>query len=371
MKISIKTLLLIMIAASAETQTLDFSYNGNLRVGAQYHDSANKEGNDLALGGMLHTETKPREGVTFGATVYTSNALFNQNDQGAVSFYDSTSRSYAILSEAYVKGEFGNTMLIFGRQIIDTPFLESDDIGMIPNTFEAYTMVNQDIKDMRLLYAYVRNMSGVDAEIPEIFSDINGDSGVHIVGVNYEGIEDVTLGGWFYALPNLGKFTYLEAGIEKNYNSFNYQLGAQCALQDFHDSKTANIFGLSARIMNKESALSLMLAYNKSSGGAVDNGFGGGPFFSISENMTLAETGADGEMLTYGLDWDVSEKLLCSLNKSDLYDAQDNHGYEVDMLVHYALGDNLSFDAIYSKIDNTDISGDKFDNVRVFANYSF
>ncbi len=371
MKINIKTSLLIMIASSAGAQTLDLTYSGNLRVGAQYHDSADKRGNDIALGGMLHTESKPQRGVVFGATLHTSNALFNQNDEGAVPFYDAASRSYAILSEAYLKGEFGSTMLIFGRQIIDTPFLDSDDIGMIPNTFEAYTMVNQEFKDTRLLYAYVRNMSGVDAEIPERFSDINGGAGVHIVGVAYEGIEDISLGGWFYALPNLAKYTYLEAGIEKDYNGFNYQLGAQFALQEYHDSKTANIFGLSADIMHKESAVSLMLAYDKSSGGVADNGFGGGPFFSSSENMTLAEAGADGEMLTYGMAWDVSEALTCALNKSELYDAHDNHGYEVDIVVHYALGENLSFDVIYSKIDNRDISGDKFDNVRLFANYQF
>ncbi len=371
MKINIKTIIAIMIVSVGEVKAVDINYSGNLRVGLQYHDSDSKSGSDIALGGMLHAETKPQSGFSLAATLYTSNALSNQNDSEGIPFFKSTSASYSILSEAYLKGKFGNTMIMIGRQIIDTPFLDSDDIGMIPNTFEAYTVTNQDIQDVSLMYTYVRNMSGVDAAIPEKFTDINGGTGIHIVGVNYEGIENVTLGGWFYKLPNLAEFSYLEAGVENSYHRWHYALGAQVAFQDFSDRKTANIFGFSANISHEESAFSLSLAYNKSSDAAADNGFGGGPFFSSSENMTLAEAGADGEMFTYGVAWDMDEKLTFSLFKADLYDAKNHDGYEVDMVANYKLSENLSFDAIYSNIDNTDVSGDKFDNVRVFANYTF
>ena len=281
MKISINALLLIMISAAVQAQALTIDYSSSVRVGAQYHDSEGKSGTDLALGGNLHAETKPLSGISFGATLQTSNALFHQNDAFGISFYDSASKSYAILSAAYLKGVYENTTLILGRQAIDTPFADSDDIGMIPNTFEAYTVMNQDIQDVSLVYAYVRNMSGVDADIPESFSDINGGSGIHIVGMEYQLQENMTLSGWFYDMPSLAKYTYLEAGYENSYNSVQYALGAQVALQDFVKSDSANIFGLSASIVHEESALAFSVAYNKSIDAAADNGFGGGPFLPL------------------------------------------------------------------------------------------
>lgn len=371
MKININIFLLLMMGLSVQAETVGVEYSGNMRVGAQYHDSEGNSGADLALGGNLHAETTPLAGLSFGATLQTSHALFHQNDAFGVPFCDAASKSYTILSEAYVKGVYENTILILGRQTIDTPFADSDDIGMIPNTFEAYTVMNQDIQDVSLVYTYVRNMSGVDADIPESFSDINGGSGIHIVGMEYQLQENMTLSGWFYDMPSLAKYTYLEVGYENSYNSVQYTLEAQVVLQDFEKSDSANIFGLSASLAHEESALAFSVAYNKSIDAAADNGFGGGPFFTSSENMTLAEAGEDGEVFTYGVEWGATEALTLALFNANLYDNQNHDGYEVDIVANYSVTDNFSFDAIYSKIDNANVSGDKFDNVRVFVNYSF
>lgn len=374
MKININTFLLLMISVYAQAETIE--YNTNVRVGAQYHDSTDTQaGNDLALGGYLHAQTKSVSGISLGATLHTSNALFNQNDAFRVPFFTTESKSYAILSEAYIKGEFDKTTFILGRQLIDTPFLDSDDIGMVPNTFEAYTIMNQDIKDISLLYSYVRNMSGVDADIPEEFSDINAGAGAHIVGINYEAVENIALSGWFYHIPDFAKLTYLDAGYENSVESFNYALGAQVALQDFVVGESAKIFGLSASAEHQESALTLSLAYNKSFDEVAINGFGGGPFFANDEHMTLADVGKDGSMLIYGVDWDASEVLTKGLSigikQAQLKDGQNHEGDEADILLSCIASDRLTFDAVYSTLDNSKISGDEFDNLRVFVNYSF
>ena len=376
MRIKVNIFLFSMIALSAQAEELALDYSGDIRVGVQYNDSSDTgSGTDLALGGNLHVQTKPLSGISVGVTLHTSNALLNQNDAYGVPFYDINSKSYAILSEAYIQGNYENSSFILGRQTLDTPFLDSDDIGMVPNTFEAYTLMNQDIKDISIIYSYVRSMSGVDAAFPEKFSDINGGSGMHLIGLNYEAIENVALSGWFYHIPHYAKLSYLDAGYEEDFKGFNYALGAQFALQDFREGERAKIFGLSASVTQKKSALTLDIAYNKAMDGAAINGFGGGPFFVNVAHMTLAEVGKDGEVFVYGAEWDASEVLMEGLSlgvkQAQLKDAMHNRGDETDLLLSFAASETLTFDAVYSTLDNSKISGDTFEIVRAFVNYSF
>ena len=125
MKYNISLLALIMISAYAYAETSDIEYSTGIRVGTQYSD----DGVNLALGGNIHVEKKLNFMISLGATVHTTNALFNQDDEIGIPFYNATSKSYSILSEVYLSGEFEDTKVILGRQTIDTPFLDSDDIG--------------------------------------------------------------------------------------------------------------------------------------------------------------------------------------------------------------------------------------------------
>ncbi len=205
----------------------------------------------------------------------------------------------------------------------------------------------------------------------EKFTDINGKSGLHILGISYEPVANFSLAGWFYAMPNTAQYSYLEADYHSSTKTFSYAFSLQGALQDFRDKEDTKTLGLSTTLTHDESGVSASLAYNKSYGGVADNGYGGGAFFTSSENMTLADHRVHGEVFFSALAWDVSEKLTMTLSQASLHDANRHDGYEIDGVLHYDLATNLSFDAIYSKIDNTDVSGDKFDNVRVFANYTF
>jgi len=376
MKINIKiNLLLLFGLSSSASEVFVFDYSGNIRVGAQYHDSPDSNGQDTAMGANLHIESKAINGISAAMTLYTSNVLFNNNESDAVPFFSSDAKAYTILAEVNLQAAYGNTVFIAGRQALDTPFLDTDDIGMVPNFVEAYSVRNSDIEDVRLYYSYVSKMSGVDADIPERFSTINGGSGLHILGADYEGIEQVTLLAWQYILPSFGAFSYGELGYEKRYKGINYTFLAQLAFQNYNKEEDATIYGAAVSATDPLSTVALYLAYNKSSNAAANNGFGGGPFFTSVEHMTLAEAGADGEMFAYGMEWDassyVAEGLGLSLVRADLRDKNGNSGSEVDVVVNYEVSENLTFDAIYSKIDNLKLSGDAFDNVRLFANYSF
>ncbi len=110
--------------------------------------------------------------------------------------------SYTILGEAYLQLDFGKSMLKIGRQEIETPFAQVDDIGMIPNTFESAIFENRNIEDTTIFLGQIQRMAGVDAEVVDKFTKVNGSNDMQVLGINYEGVKDLALQGWYYNLKD-------------------------------------------------------------------------------------------------------------------------------------------------------------------------
>lgn len=363
--------------APQATQETSFikEVNGYIRAGYQNTDiSGDSDYTDTALGGKLHIETASWNGISAGVSFYTTQVLFGNNEGEGVPFFDINNDAYSILGEAYLQGQWGNTTVKVGRQEIDTPFADTDDIGMIPNTFEAAVLVNTDIQDTTIVLAQVQKMSGVDAEFPSKFTKLNSDDGVQALGVTYEGIEGLALSGWYYNASDVVKVPYIEAGYETNINGVTLGLGAQYAHQDWEMDDAANIVGASISAGIESAGLTVGAAYNKSSDGAAGNLFGGGPFFTSSEHLTLAEAGADGKALMISAELDASavgiENLTLGAGYLTLEDDTGTEGTELDITASYAFNNALGIDVIYSDIDD-EINGDELTNLRMFVNYTF
>lgn len=351
---------------------LNTAFEGNLRVGYQNQtpqvDDLRED--EYALGLNLHAETASYHGLQVGATLFSSYGNGKEGFEG-VPFFDTQNDSYTILGEAYLKGTFSNTTFILGRQSFDTPFADRDDIGMVPNSFEAYTLLNRDVKDTTIFLSHVQKWSGVDSDDPGTFTNVNGNKGMQVLGVTYEGLKNTLLSGWFYHLSDEVKITYLEAAYEGETESYTYGGRAQYAYQDYDDTESSKIYGASIFCGVKKLGLTTTIAYNRTDGREAENFFGGGPFVTNAEHNTLKEAGPDGNIILYILEWDASvvnmEGLTFMVNvdghHADLY-----HAKEFDISMAYSHSDVLNFSAAYSEINDEDES---FKNLRIFANYSF
>jgi len=354
--------------------------SGYIRAGYQNTDiSVDTDYTDTALGGKLHIETTSWKGISAGASFYTTNVIFGNNEGEGVPFFDANNDSYSILGEAYLLGEWGNSMLKIGRQEIDTPFLDTDDIGMVPNTYEAALFVNKDITNTTITLAHIESMAGVDAEPdPAEFDDIRGNDYVQLAGVEYEATENLAFSGWYYNLknPDTNNLIYADATYTDQIGSFTYELGAQYAHRNLKDNfqDDANIYGAMADIGFESTGINISIAYNRTHDNYATNGFGGGPFYTSSEHLTLREAGADGDALFLAGGWDASsvglEDLTFGVGYLTLEDDNSNEATELDLTASYAMNDALGIDLIYSDIDD-DINGDDFTNLRVFVNYIF
>jgi hypothetical protein len=360
----------VLSASTISDMFSSLTYDGNIRVGYQNHETELNRANEIATGIKLHVETAGYEHLQLGLTLNSSYGNGKTGFEG-VPFFDVNNENYAIISEAYLKARFSNTELILGRQTIDTPFADSDDIGMVPNTFEAYTLVNKDIQDTTLFFSQVQKMSGVDSDDAGQFNTLNGSKGVQIFGLTYEGISHTALNGWFYNVEGEGQVSYFDASYETETENYTYGAIAQYVLQNYEVGEDSKIYGVAASFGVKNIGLTTTLAYNKTYGRAAENFFGGGPFVTNAEHNTLKEAGIDGNTVLLTLEWDASvvgvEGLSFALNV-DGHHGDRQHAHEYDFTVDYGYNDSLNFTAIYSDVDD---KTDSFKNLRIFANYAF
>ncbi len=352
-----------VFAADAKTE-------GWLRLGYQY-----QERSDLAIGGMLRIESEPYRGISAGAGFYTSNGLKDRENIG-IPFYGSENDSYAILGEAYLKGKWAGTEAVAGRQRIDIPYFDTDDIGMVPNTFEALRISNRDLSGIALHAFWITRMAGVDAPKPESFTDI-GKHGAQVAGIVWEGDFGLTLEGWYARIRDEADLTYLEGSYEGLRGDIGYTVALQYSIQEYDGGGEADIYGMAADIGYTPWGVNLQFAYNETdskNGGVADNFYGGGPFFTSCEHLTLADADVDGKAWRIGLEWDLAsfgaDGISIALSRLDLSGPKAD-AEEFDYHLSFAASDALTVDLIYSDVEDDKVFERSFENTRLFLNYTF
>ena len=379
-KIGYGLLLLSTVGVQAESLSNAFSsttVDGYLRGAYQSHDvKDDKTYKDDALGGKLHIETGAYYGFSVGASAYSSNAIKNHDNKGLVPFRGDE-KSYTILGEAYLKAEFGNSMFKVGRQEIETPFAEVDDIGMTPNSFEAAIFENKDIENTRIFLGHIQRMAGVDAEIVDDFTNVNGSEHMQILGVTYEGIKNIDMAGWYYRLKDaeIESIAYLEANYKEERGDTIFEIGVQYSNQGYRVGKDAHVYGGTFSAMDKNSGLTLSAAYTKAQDNAATSGFGGGPFYSNSEYLIIDNAGANGKALWYGAEYDASymgvEGLTIGYGQVTQTTATGAEATEKDIVASYEMSENFELRGIYSTLKGRNVGEDEAKHLRVFGNYSF
>ena len=352
--------------------------DGYLRAGFQNHKIDNKEFKDLSIGAKLHIENSITDNISWGASFYASNKL-KYNDGMGVPFFDSNNNSYAILGEAYIESTFKNSSLKIGRQELDTPFADSDDIAMIPNSFEAAIFTSNYLANSSIFLGYIKRWAGVDAPKPEKFTSMQNGKGVGVFGITYEGINNLKLSSWYYKLNSkksgdLKNILYLEATYSNNIaNNIEYEVAFQYAKQSFLNQQDANILGANLSINSKNSGLSFDFAYNRVTKNSATNGFGGGAFFTSAEHLTIDGMGSNIKAYKAGFKWDASAINLNGLSLEYNYlkiKSNNKSAKESDYLLNYEINKNLNLSLIYSDAKDY-INSEKFKNLRFFANYTF
>ena len=190
--------------------------------------------------------------------------------------------------------------------------------------------------------------AGVDSHTPRRFTYVQAShEPMYVLSAVYEGFANTTLQAWAYGFDDV-TYSYFEAGYEGSF--------ANLAVQYANQEHSNSAFGV--QVEKSFDALSLNASYNKVSG-IVSNGLGGGPFFTSSEDHTIADA-KDQEALHIGAEYSYN-----SLTLGAGYTAFDKGENETDIALAYRVTKKHTLELIYSDM------GEDGTLARFFARYHF
>ena len=243
---------------------------------------------------------------------------------------------------------------------MDTPHLDSDDIRMMPNYFEAIVGgFEQD--NFKFLVGSVDKMAGwengVDAkrfvDINEVLGVDKSSSGLYMLNLNYKELDF-----WHYEIDDVARIEYVE--FSKDFSWFSFALQCDFA-KDIGLSLAGSVdsLNLGGMIETKYDNFSSFLAFNREFKDGSFGSFGGGAFFTSMEDQTIDAVGLKAKSFVVGTGYEMD-----SLNLSLAYGKfkSDDKSYDVDEVdfgLEYQLKDNINFSIYFA-----DVSG--YEMIRTF-----
>ncbi|MBV5320541.1 MAG: OprD family outer membrane porin [Sulfuricurvum sp.] len=398
-----KTVMISLVAVAAlQGASFDEAFkagkvSGQLRTAYVSQDNAvDTDTYGTSLGGQLKYETDTWNDLKIGVSAYISQKLgfaTGDVDQGKANndLFANNAKSYAYVGEAYVDYSANDFSLRVGRQLIDTPLADTDDIRMHPNTFEAAIATYSGFDKTKLVAGYVKRFAGYDSgnDISE-FKRLDGadSKGAAVFGILNESIENLAVQGWYYGIDNVSNAFYTDAVYTLSLSeTMGLELSAQAA--NFSEKQASaidgNVYGVSAAL--NVGALTLGAACNKASnddGKSIVNGFGGGPYFTSMEEMTI-DSMEDASAYQLSAELDLADAGIEGLKLSALYGSfkstpMDMKVKETDFIAVYEINEALSTEVSYAMVDDKnknifDNSGTPddggYDRLLVRLNYTF
>lgn len=229
------------------------------------------------------------KGVSFGVTGYAVSTLGLENNLvgntwtgahkanvGNGSQIGADVQDASWIGEAWLAATLGKTTAKLGRMELDTPFAFSEKWSVVPNTFEAAVLINQDLPDTTLVGAWVGKGNGANVlGVNNLLGVADNTSGVGIDGVMAAGgafstfadsgayaaalvnnsFKPATVQAWYYNVVNVADAYWLQADINCDLVK-GLTIGAQYANMDPKGDL------VDAGVTDDSSAYAFKLGYN-------------------------------------------------------------------------------------------------------------
>lgn len=382
----------VLNASSLNEAFVEGKVSGQVRMAyVSQNNDVDTDTYGTSIGGILKYETAPWNEIKLGIGAYVSQKLpFATGNEGKANpdLFGENTNSFAYVGEAYIDYSADDIALRVGRQKIDTPFADSDDIRMHPNTFESAIATYKGIDDTTLIGGYITRWAGYDSENDITkFKKITPESnGAAVIGIVNEGVEHLELQGWYYGIDKLTSIFYTDVSYTI---AFNETDGVEFVGQGIKFNEKSNsgadgsVYGIGANLTI--GMLTLGSAYNEASndtGKFVISGLGNGAYLVDTEEMNL-DNFEDIKAYQFSAELDMEEAGLDGLTLAAVYGGfksapANMKANEIDLIATYEINNALSAELNYAKLEdkNNNISEDGlysggYDRLLVRVNYNF
>jgi len=311
-----------------------------------------------AIGGHLKYELAELNGFSAAAAFALSHDIGLATGEEGVKQNPELSSSdgeYSVLSEAYLNYSYKDFNFRAGRQVIDTPLADSDDIRMIANSFEAY-IAAYELQNFAFTAGRLQRWQGYDADLDNDWVK-TGEDGTWFGGLGYSN-DMFEANAWYYNITKLTNASYFDIALKYELNSDVSCLAGFQYLNESEISSSgieADIYG--AFVEGSAYGITLSGAYNRSeknSNKSSFSGFGGGALYTSMDVMILDEIteDRDAEAALGSISYEI-DNLTLSYAYGDFKGdansvAQKAHIVEQNAGVEYSIEDDkLSMRLIY------------------------
>ena len=179
---------------------------------------------DISLSADLTT------GVSAGATLSAITTLGLYNNLVSSTWTGGTEDNF-LFSEAWLAGTAGKTTGKIGRMLLDTPLVFSETWSVVPNTFEAAVVINQDIPNTTLVGAYV-GQSNHNQILGDGLSENKSSfesfyKGAYAIGAVNNSWNPLTAQAWYFDATQTVKAYWLQADLDLSGLNVGLQYTAQ------------------------------------------------------------------------------------------------------------------------------------------------
>jgi len=355
-----------------------------------------------SVGGEIGFSTAEYKGIRANITAYISQNLnFLNHENLNEDFLTAEQKSFIYLAEANL--EYANEMVQakVGRLKVETPFANSDDIRLAPNTFEGVWMNVDYTSQIHSQMMYLNRWAGYDSQDEESLSSqnqfkklVNEESfGMLGVSLTYEFAKNSELSFWYNYIDDMASIAYAELVgiyfIEGDAVHIDYGIQASHA-EELNDSNVAgDVFGAMGIIHYKGAFVGG--AYNISlsdAGKYTTNGFGGGPNYTSLDEATISaisqarasyqneeslssNNNAEAFRIGAGYEFDTQsfEGLVIEAVYGELYN-DSGKIKESDLILSYDFSQRWNLQATYTNYKSS-CEKNTFDRTLVKLNYSF
>ena len=373
-----------------------------------YIDSARKISNTptdtkraISLGGEFGFNTASYYDFSLHVSAFVSQKVSALNPSSSTikeDFFDVNGASFVYLGEASLDYNSDLFQVKVGRVRVDTPYANSDDIRMAPNTFEGAWANIDYSSELKTQILYFNRWAGYDSQDESVgasqndFKNLVSSDNFGMLGASltYEYAKDSEMSFWYNYIDGMSAIAYAEiVGVYFiNTEGLHIDYGVQfSSITELDDSNVdGDVFGAMA-IMHYKGAF-LGGAYNASysdAGKFVTDGFGGGPYYTSLDEATIAAisegaatsgnpaTDNDAQAFRVGAGYEFenigAQGLVFELVYGELY---NDHGKikEKDVVLTYDITDRWYGEAVYSNYESS-CNNNTFDRGIVRIDYSF
>ncbi len=348
----------------------------------------------LAYGGWLdYSSGFWRDRLKLNATLYTTQRAHGPNDKDGTLLLKEGQKGFTVLGKVNAELKVREDITAkFFRQSFNLPYLNRNDGRMVPNTFEAYTLIKKPVNNWAFILSQVRKMKRRERDDFDSMSEAAGfkgtDEPLTMGAVRYDFSDDINIGATSqYAWEFMNTF-YTEANAAWSFSDdWALRLGGQYTDQRSVGDEIGgdfDTFVYGGKVAASYRSATLTLAFSSTDDGArIRNPFGGYPgYLSL---MIKSFNRADEDAWLVGASYDFARIGVPGLSSfinyaqgstpdSGMNASPDQR--EFDITVDYRFQSDalsglwLRTRAAFVDQDNGVAGASDVDDIRVILNYN-